>query len=265
MNLSNIDEFEYLDIGVRLFTQTPYPEFDYIVTPNYYNYCANQSLYSYLRKTNFWLKWVDVTPNLVLRYVEEQVAVLKYNNKNLTSTECIVTLLKIFRWGSENPADKIAHDTIIGIVNTILEVDNIEDIIDMQVKNVWYSDRIMKPIRNQGETWLQYVERIRSGKIRCRVQYKNFEAKSIIEEESNTLQLNSGGIIPTAQILNKRTEIPVRKIKEVTEEDIVWQTKTKMHLQTIQKLKEQNPNITQLEIAEFLGVTDRQVRKMLST
>ena len=103
-----------------------------------------------------------------------------------------------------------------------------------------------------------------SGKNRRRIQYKNFEAKSIIEEESNTLQLNSGGIIPTAQILNKRTEIPVRKIKEVTEEDIVWQTKTKMHLQTIQKLKEQNPNITQLEIAEFLGVTDRQVRKMLS-
>jgi hypothetical protein len=265
MNLSNVDGFEYLDTGVRLFTQTPYPEFDYIVTPNYYKYCANQSLYSYLRRTNFWLKWVDVTPDLVLRYVEEQTAILRYNNQDLNKTECLFTLLKLFKWGSEDPLQKIALDTVDRTVSMVFGTDDVEDIIDMQVKNVWYSDRIMKPIRYQEETWLQYVERIRAGKIRCRVQYKNFEAKSILQEESNSIQQNSGGIIPTAQILNQRTEIPVRKIKEVTEEDIVWQTKTKMHLQTIQKLKEQNPNITQLEIAEFLGVTDRQVRKMLST
>ena len=96
MNLNNIDELDYLDTGVRLFTQTPYPEFDYIVTPNYYKYCASQSLFSYLRKGNFWLKWVDVTADQVLRYVEEQAAILRYNNPDITSSICLVTLYRVF-------------------------------------------------------------------------------------------------------------------------------------------------------------------------
>ena len=263
MNLNNIDELDYLDTGVRLFTQTPYPEFDYIVTPNYYKYCASQSLFSYLRKGNFWLKWVDVTADQVLRYVEEQAAILRYNNPDITSSICLVTLYRLFGWGSENPLDKVATQTVENIVNLIYSVEDVEDIINMQIKNVWYSDRIMKPIRFQGETWKDYAERIRVGKVKCRTEYKNFEAKSILEEESFSFQLSAGGVIPTPQILNERTEIPVRKIKEVTEENVVWQTKTNMHLQSVSKLKELNPNITQREIAEFLGVTERQVRKII--
>lgn len=263
MNLSNIEELEFRDIGLRLFTSTPYPEFDYIVTPVSHPYCGNQSLFTYLRKNNFWLKWLDVTPTQVLDYTREQIAILIYNNPSASRTEILLTLLKIFRWGSENPLDKIAYDTVVETLNLVLGIDNIEDIIQLTYKNVWYSDIIMKPIRIQGETWKQYTERLRAGKVRARTKYKNQEAEAIVKEESLTLQSNSGGIIPTPQMLNSLTEIPVRKIKEVAEEDIYWQTKTKMNLQVISKILEADPNIKQKDIAEVLGVTERQVRKIL--
>ena len=265
----NLPEIEVEDnaknyiTGLRLFTETPYPEFDYVVTPNKYANCANQSLYTYLRKTHFWLKWIDVTPDLVLGYVTEQIAILRYNNPKADKNAVLMTFLMITKWGSENPLDKIAYDTVLATLNTVYEIDNYEDVINMTYKNVWYSDRIMKPPRLQGETWKEYVERLRKGKIAARSKFKNMEAKSIIEEESLTLQSNSGGIIPTPQILNNLTEIPVRKIKEVTEEDRIWQTKTKMNIQIIKNLKKARPEITQKEIAEVLGITDRQVRKIL--
>jgi len=262
--LDSEDSAKYLITGLRLFTRTPYPEFDYVVTPNKYPYCANQSLYSYLRKSNFWLKWVDVTPDLVLGYVTEQIAILRYNNPDADKNDTLMTFLMMTRWGSENALDKIAYDTVLATLNTVYEVDNYDDIINMTYKSVWYSDNIMKPPRIQGETWKEYVERLRKGKIAARSRFKNMEAKSIIEEESLTLQSNSGGVIPTPQMLNNLTEIPVRKIKEVTEEDRVWQTKTKMNIQIIKNLKKTRPEITQNEISEVLGISTRQVRKILN-
>ena len=267
MSIPQLDynpEENYIDSGLRLFTQTPYPEFDYVVTPNRYAYCANQSLYSYLRKENFWLKWVDVTPDLVLGYVTEQLAILRYNNPEESKTNVLMTFLKMTRWGSENPFDKIAYETVLATLNTIYEVDNYEDIINMNYKNVWYSDIIMKPPRIQGETWKEYVERLRVGKINARSKFKNMEARAIIEEESITLQSNSGGVIPTPQMLNNLTEIPVRKIKEVTEEDRIWQTKTKMNIQIVKNLRKTNPKITQTKISEVLGMSTRQVRNILN-
>ena len=256
--------YELLDTGLRLFTETPYPEFDYIVTPREYEFCANQSLFAYLRKECYWIKWVEVSADQVLGYITEQIAILRYNNPDIEKKEIFYTLVKVLRWGSENALDKIAYDTIITTLNDIMSIDNYEDIINFTHKSVWYSDIIMKPVRFQGETWKEYTERLRVGKVHARSKFKNMEAKSIVEEESYTLQSNSGGIIPTAQILNKLTEIPVRKIREVTLEDIVWQSKSNMNVQIIRHLKRKNENITQAEIAEVLGVTDRQVRKILN-
>ena len=264
MNLSNIEDLEFIDTGLRLFTETPYPEFDYIVTPMPYEYCGNQSLFAYLRRDNYWLKWVEVTPDKVLEYVTEQIAILRYNNPEATKSQVLIALHKIFRWGTENPLDKIAYETLEATLSTVFEIDNYEDIINMTEKNVWYSDRIMKPPRILGETWKEYTERLRQGKVKARSQFKNMEARFIVEEESFTFQDSSGGVIPTPQILNKLTEIPVRKIKEVSEEDRVWQTKTKMNLQIICNLRKSNPNITQKDMAEILGMTDRQVRKLLT-
>ena len=263
--LETIDDtpYENLNMVTRLFTQTPYPEFDYIVTNQPYEFCANESLYTYLRKSNYWLKWVDVTPDLVLGYVREQIAILRFNNMNITRLDCIETLLRVFKWGSENPLDKIAFDTVLDTIDLVLEIDNFEDLITFTEKYVWYSDRIMKPMRIQGETWLQYTERIRAGKIRVKTETKNYEAKRILEEESYSIQGVSNGIIPTPQTLNQRTEIPVRKIKEVSEENKIWQTKTNQHLQKLQKIKESGLQLTQKELALELGITDRQIRKII--
>jgi len=267
INIFELDEtpYEQLSVGLRLFTQSPYPEFDYIVTPVEHEFCANQSLFTYLRRGNYWLKWLDVSADQVLEYVVEQISILRYNNPKASKAEVLLILSKIFRWGSENPIGKIAFDTISSTLNELYSVDNYQDIINYTYKTVWYSDRVMKPIRIQGESWKEYTERLRQTKVKARVTYRNQEAQAIVNEESNTYQVERGGIIPTPQILFALTEIPVRKIREVSEEDIIWQSKTKMNMQIIRSFQLMDPSITQLEIAEALGMTDRQVRKIIKT
>jgi hypothetical protein len=54
----------------------------------------------------------------------------------------------------------------------------------------------------------------------------------------------------------------VRKIKELTEEDKVWQTKTNMHIQKMTQIREINPKITQKELAGILSTTSRNIRNI---
>jgi hypothetical protein len=255
---------ETLNTDLRLFTQSPYPEFDYIVTPKPYPFCANSSLYASIRGTNYGFKQIEVYADDVLAYVEEQIAILMYNNPNCRNIAQIEeTLLKIFRWGTENPLDRIAYDTVASSVRLMVSIDNIEDAISsIREKDVWYSDRVMKPDKFWEESWKQYTERIRLGKTKVRSTAKNKEHVAIITEESYMFQQATNGVLPTPQILNQLTNSSVRKIKELTEEDKVWQTKTNMHIQKMTQIREINPKITQKELAGILSTTSRNIRNI---
>lgn len=252
-----------LETPLRLFTQSPYPQFEYIISEKPYPYCANQSLFSSLRIGGYQPSFRDITPEIVLNYTYQQTAILKYNNpKTYTPQLALATLFIIFGWGSDNPLSMIAPSTIEQIVNEIDMSDNVEDIIDMNHKQFWYADGIMKPIRFQDEKWGEYTLRVRALKANARKRYNDRNAAVQITEASLFLKGTNGNIIPTPTQLEAETQFQARKIREITAENKVWQTKSSYTLSQYRKVKQLFPDKTQKEIADIMQVSIPTIKKL---
>ncbi|WP_428743129.1 hypothetical protein [Tenacibaculum sp.] len=257
--------------SLRLFTQSPYPEFDYIITPVDYKYCANQSLFSFAKGFNYKFSWIDITPAMALDFVYVQTCILIFNNPNNTdSTQFLTTLDKIFKWGTEDPYEKIAYETVAEVVEAVLWADNYLEILEdkgydyvIYDKSLWYADHIMKPSRFQDETWKEYSNRIRRLKAEARGSYKNLEARARIMDKSRELKSNDLGIAPTPQTLNTVTKYDIRIIKEVTEKGVVWQDKTMYNKMKYLKLKSLYPNYTQEELSEMMNISLRTLQRTI--
>lgn len=251
-----------LNTPLRLFTQSPNPDQDCIVLMSPKPYCANTSLFSYTKGENFHFKFVEVSADAVLEYIYAQAAILKYNNPNTYEPiPALMSLYKIFNWGSEDPLTFIATDTLHEIVHTIHAIDNVDDLIPFQNKSLWYADYIMKPIRYLDETWRDYSKRITALKAAARKKLRTITDKSILEDASLQFKVQNS-TLPTPKHLSEDTNISARRIRQVTKEDVIWQNKRNYTISKVQSLKRLLPNITNAQLSELSGIPVGTLKKI---